>query len=286
MNHRNHCSILLVCALLLTTLTACGGGTSDGSASASTAPAVTSAWEMDKDNHWHLTQDGDPTDLAPHTLDGGTCSVCGAEISTFEGGETWVMAYNDHNELCVWITYGSDGNMIQNEKYVYTYDKDGNWLTELEYHDGELAIESTFTTVATEEENYTYADHRTTYYEDGAKLVEIYQDDSEDRTEILYQADGTVAHQYNVVNEYNENDLISDTKKYDGDAIAEEVQYEYDADGNSLLTRTYQNGTLVKEEHFTNNDGHVYVSKEVAYDADGKQTVIEYDENGDAVTTH
>ena len=262
---------LLVCVLALTVLAACGDD---------------SSWEMDKDNHWMLNSSGEAVDTAAHLLVDDVCTICGAEVIRFDDG-TWVQKYNEYGDITLWIIYDAEGNITQNSKNVYTYDEDGNWATQKSYEYGVLVSESIYATVVEEDGSCTYAAEVTTYNTDGTKLVEKHTADGSCTTETLYNADGSVQHEYTVTYEYNEYDLISSIKTADGETIVTEIRYEYDENGNSLVDRTYSYGTLVKEEFYTliseNFFTYGYISKIIEYAEDGTQTVTEYNEYGDVI---
>ncbi|MBQ8296283.1 MAG: hypothetical protein IJX77_00700 [Ruminococcus sp.] len=251
-------------------------------ASCSNDKVLTDSWEIDKDNHWHLTENGNTADTAAHTLEEYVCTVCGAEIMEFND-EVWVTKNNDNGDTCLSITYDANGNVIENMKYEYTYDEDGNWASQKVYDDGRLYRDYVYASFEDESGSGTYAQTITIYNEDGTKLIEEYDQNGWSTKEARYLKDGTLDYEYAVVNEFNDMDLIASVKKYDGETLVSEVVTEYDSDGNKTAEKAYFGDTLIKESLYTNMDGYIYVSKEIVYNEDGSQTVTEYDEYGEVI---
>ena len=67
-----------------------------------------------------MTESGKKTDVAAHSLEEDTCSVCGAEIPDF-GGEIWVSKDNENGDQILSMTYDADGNIVENKKSEYTH---------------------------------------------------------------------------------------------------------------------------------------------------------------------
>ena len=270
-NYKKIFGVILASVMTCSMFTACGGGNE-----------TSNDWEIDKDKHWHVSESGEKTDVAEHSLEDDFCSVCGAEIVDFDG-EVWVQKHNDRGDEILSIIYNADGNITEHRKTEYTYDEDGNWTFCKEYDNNKLFREVTYKTVSTEDESSTYPEKVTTYNEDGTKLFEEYDDNQDVIRETLYAADGTVEYDYTITTEYNEDSYISSLKKYADDKLILEIQYDYDADGIQTNERTYVEGKLAQEDFYTNLEGYVYLSKSVVYNEDGTQTVTEYDEFGDVI---
>lgn len=246
---------------------------------------ISDVWEMDKDNHWHATTKGNKADIEAHSLVEDICSVCGAEITVFDD-EIWVGRVNDYGDEVFSMTYDAQGNVVEHKKYVPEYNGEGHMTSEKVYSHGVLINESTFFTVTDEDGAIvTYTLQTTTYNDDGTKLVEDWDKEGWSTREALYNEKGEVVYDYVVKNDFNEMELIESIRKYSGEEMMVEVKFGYDEEGNSTVDKTFEKGVLVKEEYYTNNDGYIYVSKEILYDANGNQTdVIEYDEYGELIS--
>lgn len=236
-------------------------------------------WEVDKDNHWKLDSEGYAIETAAHSLEGETCTVCGAKVSNVFG-QIWVQGFNDKGDQTASISYDADGFITENKKSVFTYDKEGNKITETKYSGGALLSEDHYAIYKTNKGTRSYIDQITTYRADGSKLKETYDKKGTLLSETLYSTSGSEVYTYRIETEADDLGQVTVVKKYDGDTLKVEVNYEYDEDGNQTKSYTYENGTLTKEEYYSNEKGFVYRSSEVIYNADGTQTYNTYDENG------
>ncbi len=276
--------ILFVCITVLALLSACG----DSDADIDDADS----WEFDLYTHWHLTEDGEKIDEAEHTYEEG-CLICNIDLFYYDDGSVYVQKYNGNGDVSVMVYYDSDGNLAEETRIDYIYNENGNATREIMYRNGKLYLEAEYAVVI-EDDDYSYAilSKLTRYNSDGTKLVEDFDSYTQIYSETLYNADGSVAHEYRIETEYDDNDNIIRYLKYDGDILAEEVtcEYgdfeEYDEYDCLVLQRTFVYGTLIKEEFYTRitesgfDTGSDYIFKEIIYNADGTQTVTEYDQYG------
>lgn len=221
---------LLVSALALTALTACDNGstqtpetTTVATTTAATTSATTtvdpdtdqtpeehthtaaSAWQIDKDNHWHVCECGEVIDSAAHTTEDDVCTVCEAEIYTYEDGTVSIYQYNEYGDFILSIDYDESGKETTRTTTEHTYDEDGNPLTEKQYTDGKLSYECEY---KLDEEGYAYPFNEIVYYEDGSKAVYEYDENYEMVSEVWYNADGS---------------LMDNSDKFDADACKDLV---------------------------------------------------------------
>ena len=266
-------ALLLACALL------CGGAC---------AYADAAEYDFDRTSHWTLDENGEKANEEAHSLsDDDFCSVCGAEVLEFDDGSAWVSLYDDYGFPCRFICYGEDGVIYSDAAYEYTYDENGNLTNCKTYSYGVLTTETVYGTIEDEYGSYNFTQSITQYNDDGTRCVVAYDENGWDCAEELYNADGTLAYSYTIVNEFDENDQIVRIAKMDGDTVAEETLFEYDENGNTVSERNYVSGELRCEYSYTTieDDGsyYGYVSKKTVYNADGTQTVTEYNEYGEEI---
>ena len=98
--------------------------------------------------------------------------------------------FTEYSDFTFTREYDADGNLIVNTLYEWTYDEEGNWLTQKYYENDVLLEESTFK-IETQEDGWTnFQDTITTYHEDGTKTVCEYDVDGNVISETTYDADG------------------------------------------------------------------------------------------------
>ena len=244
-------------------------------------------WDADKDAHWHFSESGEKINEAAHSLDEyDKCTVCGACIFTDQYDTMHVVISNKYNDEILCVLYDPDGNLAQRTDTEYSYDKNGNMLSKTVYCDGKLYMETDYIVLQGEYGSYSRVISYTTFNEDGTWCIEYTDVYNDICKEILYNADGSVAHEYSVEIEEDDEQYIVRHLKYDGEFLVEEVVFEHDKNYNSTVDRTYRYGILVKEEFYTYvavdeyDIGYVYLSKVIIYNDDGTQTITEYDEYG------
>lgn len=271
-NKKNYLSILLSSLLLLCCFTSCKDD----------AAILDPTWHIGRDQHWQINENGKAVKRAAHVLVENICTVCGATVTELDG-EVWISKTNDKNDTVLWYTYDAKGNLVEDFKYEYTYDKDGNRTSKKTYDHGQLSSELTFGILSGESGNI-YLKQKITYYADGTKKTEIFDETGWAVKQSMHQADGTAIYEYKITNEFNDSGLISRICWYDGETLIAQTDSEYDDDGILIRENTYRSGTLVKQLFYTNLSGFVYVSKKIIYHEDGTQTVTEYDVHGNVIS--
>lgn len=293
--------ILAILAALILSLSASGNG-----------PAVLpdDEWQRDLTSHWRLDESGAVTDLAPHTLDDMLlCSVCGSEIIDFGDGSGDVINYDAQDNIVRYTSFQADGSISYESLHQLTYDDNGHLTLDVEYVNGVLACETSYTVDA---DGFYPLPVKSTYYnDDGSFSVNDYDEHGNVIRSAIMEADGTVSYEaigefvlgeegwyYEARNtasfadgtsfytEYNQyGDMIRTiNKEPDGTIWADDVyEYEYTEEGIRKGCKQYSFGVLVMES-FCNSDG--YIVKEIEYLEDGSTIVYEYDEEGNATETH
>ena len=295
-------SILLTLTLVLALLSACGGAPAATDAPAGHAPQseapqadapqndapqgeVSDAWQVDPENHWHVTADGHSVDVAAH--DDSPCSVCRAEVVNFEDGESWVQIYNDHGDCTLWMIFMGN-EILDDTRSEFTYDDEGRWATKKEYQFGRLTTEVEYQTNVYEDGWDTSEKINITYHEDGSKTEVEYDAHGWICSEAYFDADGKGVYDHTYINEFDENGLISVITKFEGGAEVSRTVYEHDADGEYAVVRVYEGEKLVREDFYTRADvddfAYSYCSKSVFYNEDGTIVVEEYDEFGELIS--
>ena len=269
-----------ICALMLTMLTACGHThTAEG------------GWKSDLENHWHTCGECEETfDSAAHTLENDACTVCGSEIVTYDSGEKQLTVYNEHGDCVLFAVCDTDGSVTAEERYEYTYDADGNMRTQTHYSGETLSAEYEYAQSASGE---TYLAKDTSYYEDGSKSINEYDEHGNSLYFANIDAEGTVwnAAEYT----YNDAGTWMGEKDYVDGVLAAEREYSIDADGNQQLIKeiTYnEDGSWIGAEYdlyenqvieiHTNADGNVELDRrfEHTYDDAGNKTLTKTYDNG------
>ena len=292
----------LSCVLTLTALAACssGGGHTH-------APAA--QWDRDSKEHWHLCECGEKLELAAHTLNTDfLCTVCGSEVWDYGDGID-VYNYGESGDLARYSSYDGQGALLNDTRWETQYDADGSMLRQLCYENGVLSVDDEYTVTADGE---NYLTKSTSYQADGAYDVMEYDADGnitsaigydaggavtmEVHSEYAYTADGesyeskatTIFDGETYISEYNEyNDIVTRTK-YVGDVLeyAERYEREYNADGDPLWEKVYQNDRLVYEiigyATFSNEYEYMrFPQQTIDYYEDGGKLVTDYDERGE-----
>lgn len=266
--------LFVICTAALTLLTACG------------KPELADEnWHVDLNTHWHQAVNGETIDEGAHKLEEDRCTVCNTRFDYFDDGETWLSQYNDHEDMIRWTIYNSDGEIIDDTIYEYVYDKNGEYVSEKQYDNSILSIETFFTTIPGDEygDDFTYAHESILYLDDGGKIVENYDTEGETIAEKTYDAEGNLISDYTVKYTYSENGFMLSMEKFSGDVLAESIICEYDENYVQTGEKYYEGEKLVKEHVYTVVDGWSYVSSIIEYHEDGTQTVTEYDENDNIV---
>lgn len=185
-------------------------------------------------------------------------SITKSETYYFYDGTKEVRSFNEKALATLATLYSADGNVLKEETYEYTYDKDGNAIIVKEYLGSSLVREIAFAyTTYKYAGSATYASKDTVYYGE-EKFVYLYDENNDCVSIIQYDASGEVAH-------------------------LGEFEYTYDDLGNCILKKEFVNGNIVHEYEYsygTNDPTYIYRSKHVYYDANGYKYVTFYNEQG------
>lgn len=87
---------------------------------------------------------------------------------------------------------------------------------------------------------------------------------------------------------YNADGDLERLTSYDGDEVISEraIEYEYDADGNKVWEKEYDNGRLMSEvEYKLTAQGESYHFRSTSHQEDGSRFVNEFDEEGNIVVS-
>ena len=212
---------------------------------------VSEEWEIGPKSHWHLCPCGEELDEAEHELADEFCTVCGAQVFSFDDGTTHLYVYNDLGYYARSAAYAADGTLEW--CCLCEYNDTGTWMREEEYTGAGLVAERTYL-----------------FDEEGMQSL---------ITEISFREDGSqLCHEYdlygNLVIEI-ENDPLGN--------VLRDLRYErlYDEAGRQTLVRTVIDGQLTEEMEFLHGedeDGPWSVSgKTTTYHDDGSKTVTDGD---------
>lgn len=261
-------------------------------------------WDRDAKEHWHVAENGEKADAAPHVMQDVFCEVCGSEIWLFDDGYADVSNYDEYGELVRSTSYDEQGVVNYDCAYAYGYDENGNKLWEKQYEQGVFVAEAVYALNA-EGENWPV--WSASYYDDGTSARNEYDAHGNVIKAYTYDADGAVtyestseyalnadgwyyeAKQVAVMdgtvftteyNEYGDWTYVSIIEA-DGTVVSEgRFEYEY-VDGVKLSCKHYEADALTLESFYNEWGGLV---KEIEYFEDGTTEVYEFDEEGNLVT--
>lgn len=270
-----------------------------------------SAWDRDVDSHWHPCDCGEKVELAPHELDGESCTVCGSQISDF-GDSVYVYNYNDHGDEIRCSAY-ENGKLISDTSTEYEYDEAGNYVS-VKYYDNDALYQEDLYRVNSSGENTVY---QSTWYTDLYFTMVSEYDENGNEISLLQYDNGTLItenyHTYNLdengefylyetvtktddgnktVTTYNSRgDEISLVSFYDGtQGEAYLYDYQYDEEDRIIYKSITKDGMLFGEEFYgvvDLDDGwYTYVSKYVSHNPDGTMIVEEFNENDEMINQY
>ena len=147
-------------------------------------------WSYDDKNHWCDCECGKQIEPLPHNLYDNVCVACGVEILDF-GDFKFVQCYNDHDCIKAVTEYDTNGNIIQDARYEWEYDADGNPVRSVMHLDGVLAEEVTYQPCLGEDTAVCMKE-RIEYYEDGSRRVLTYDENGDIQSNTVYLADGSI----------------------------------------------------------------------------------------------
>ena len=231
----------LVSILLVTTLGGCGSST------------IYDAWQVDKENHWKLSDDGNKVNNSAHTLEGDTCTVCGAKIAVSDGSME-LTRFNEQEDPVQQQIYDTDGSKLLDKTYEYEYNEDNTKAVVKEYEDGMLTVETTYQESAIEGE--TVEATQKYYNEDNSKSFIEFNEYGDITKESHYGPMGELVYEASYEFVYDGADQKTYHKYHEDGKMTEECEYKYD----KLNTYTYE-------------------WKKTTYNQDGTKTVTEYNED-------
>lgn len=237
---------LLLCTLILTVFTACHSHNPQ--------------WRIDKNSHWKECECGEISENGEHSFESDKCAVCGAERKTEDGVLTDMGVWNEYGDWVQWIYYDEEGNVTGESTAEYTYDKEGNKLTDKLYEDGQFVSSGEY---EYDSEGMTFKKYETEQYEDGSKCVYEYNESGDSLGYVLYDEEGNVAESYRTEYVTDKNGNLTGERTYENDTLSQEIKY---ASGKN------------EEEEF------LYAEEVAAYSEDGSKTVEKYDENGELIS--
>lgn len=224
------------------------------------------AWDIDKDNHFHLCSCGAVMDSSAHTFEDDICTVCQCEFYAYDDGSGHYNLCNEYGDTLVSIDYDAEGALVEKMVCEYTYDADGNKLTDIiRYFDADGTV--TF-----------HAKYEMTYNEDGNIVTE---------RDTYFDIDGAVEYYYVTTYTYNDQQFLlsQTTVEYDADGneggTSKQV-YTLDENGDILTQMDYEDDVLVSESYYDyDEDGWTYLSKTIVYYDNDEIQICEYNEYGD-----
>ena len=144
-------------------------------------------WSFDAKNHWCDCECGKQIEPLPHNLYENVCSACGVKVLDF-GDTKFVESYDDHGSVKTVTEYDTNGNILQDARYEWEYDHDGNPVRSAKYLDGALSVEVTYQLIGEE----VCEKERVEYYEDGSRRVLTYDEYGDMQSNTVYLADGSI----------------------------------------------------------------------------------------------
>jgi len=306
MKKRNVLAMLVICALVLTALTACGGD----SQSQPHTHAATGSWYRNGTEHWQVCECGEELNWEAHQLDEmGNCAVCSSEIWDFGDGSFDVYTHDEHDEWVLYTSYAADGSVLSEQSRELEYDADGNLVHEKCYEGDRLTDDNQYVLDADGSSVIAKAQF---YQEDGSSTINEYDLYGNITYASSLAADGTVETEH--ISEYAQKedgeyyesrletyDYVNGEKyivtydqyespiireKYmldDGTLIyAERYEREYNDQGQVMWVKEYQDGRLVREipnyVEGGDNEGNSwrYPATVIHYHEDGGKQVTEY----------
>ncbi len=216
-------------------------------------------WRVDKDSHWRECECGEISELAEHSFELDICAVCSAERKTEDGKITEINVFNDYGDWIQQIFYDEDENPIGEYTARYTYDENGNKLSEDVYDGQELYVSCEYEYGS---DGFTYKKYESEPTGDGGKYVIEFDENGDPVGTYEYDADGNMIEARRSEYLTDENGELVGEKVYINDVLSKEMKYASGSDG--------------EEEYF-------YISEETNYSDDGSKLVEVYDEDGDVV---
>lgn len=238
------CTLLLALAMLLA---ACG----------SAPPAhshVPGSWVVELNEHGRACSVcGEAMAREAHMLKDGVCTICGAQITDSDGFFSLALFDGHGNPILRQEVY-PDGEVkaLGDRRWTYTYDSDGNLLTEKAYLDGELRSECEY---ALNDSGERYTLRRIDHYGEGARNYREFDPYGYTTREEMVESDGTVS-------------------------FCEEYENIVDGNGELRAIRKFVDGVLIDETEYGNFEEDGWALRTTIYLEDGSREVKTYDPGG------
>lgn len=112
------------------------------------------------------------------------------DTTYWEDGTKEYCEYDTFGSPVVDIIYDTDGQVLYNGRYAYTYDDNGNVLVQENYEDDVLVSKYEYAVYEEADDYYTYLAKETTYNADGSYVVVEYDENYNIISESYFDADG------------------------------------------------------------------------------------------------
>ena len=236
---------LMICALLVLAFTACHSHEAE--------------WKIDTEKHWKECSCGEISEEGVHSFEDSVCTVCGAAMIVNEDETERLEISNGYGDWTQRLYFDNEGNFSAEDVAEYTYDEDGNKLTDKIYNGDFLTSSGEY---AYDSEGFTYKKYVTEYHDDGSEIVYEYNETNDNLGYVVYDEEGNAVE--SIRSEYitDENGELVGERVYENDVLSQEMKYAAGNDG--------------EEEYF-------YIVENVLYDEDGSKTVETYDEAGELI---
>lgn len=264
---KKNLALLLCLAMALGMLTACGFIPNDPTSPSTEAACAADPddpsgaiihqfldnWEGDMESHLRHCICGETQESSAHIFEDGICSICAAEVVTFDDGETWLSIYNEYGDTTIEICSDADGNITVSVRNVYSYDDAGNIVSKAVYEFDRLTYEALY---ALGYDGWFHEKEETIYNEDGTKESIAYDFYTQETRQVFYDSEGNLTKVYRFDNAYDE-------------------------EGHLIHQKTYENEVLTEENEYSlNSKSQRYVSRRTCYFDDGTKQIQEFNEHG------
>lgn len=273
-------------------------------------------WDRDLQFHWRACACGEAADghKTPHNMpDGWMCKECGSEILLFDDGTGQVYNYNEDYDILRNTSYEADGRIVDDYRYVYERNENGQLIAQKTYWNGFLCEEYFYRTDAFGEAVPVYqlgydtdgSTSRNDYDTWGNVVKNRMMDPAgnitfEEVTEYVYDDEGTILYTKALGKFTDGESFLRETNQY-GDSVfsaAYDVEgyviysfrneYKYDEEGNLLWSSTYNGDRLTEEIGYqmVQDEFGVFTFEHICtfYEEDGTKTVTEYNVDGEEVS--
>ena len=253
--------VWLLLALLL--LTGCGANmqqttlpqtTDPGAADSEQPPHIHEAgdvWYCNPEYHWLSCSCGREMEKAPHTMEHNDCTVCSLQKKVNPDGTVLLTCYDPYGNCTYAYLYSAQGELQEERVMKYTYDEQGQVLTEKVTVNGSLYAERTYAA------------------KDGRRYL---------RREVVREKDAVTT------STYNEAGLVGEGSIVDGKGqLIDHMKNEYVVSPEGrVMRKTVYRQDLRSElwEYTVNAEGVYYMCQKTVYTREGNYTVHSYDPDG------